>query len=78
MPAQTSIFKDLTNREIDERCNLHFKRKHHVTDGLLSRLGVMYELEVSLRDELLVVDWAFDVQGHRGCVNCLHWNKKGK
>ncbi|XP_015113743.1 WD and tetratricopeptide repeats protein 1 [Diachasma alloeum] len=48
-------------RETHESLARTVRRKLHVTDNLISRLGLEKELE-----------------GHKGCVNCLEWNKTGE
>lgn len=56
-----NIVKLLRDRELKSNAAEYLQRHTQVTESLIKRLGLEFELE-----------------GHKGCVNCIEWSKDGR
>lgn len=59
--GKNNVVKLLREREIKIPAAGVLQRYTQVTESLIKRLGLEYELE-----------------GHKGCVNCIEWSKDGR
>lgn len=55
------VLKLLRDRELKYNAAANLQRYTQVTESLIKRLGLEFELE-----------------GHKGCVNCIEWSKDGR
>lgn len=58
---KNNVIKLLRDRETKLPAATALQRYTQVTESLIKRLGLEFELE-----------------GHKGCVNCIEWSKDGR